>query len=413
MALKSLTRIGVAVGALALATMVARAETLTVYWNAGHAYDAYAQAIKQFEADNPGWTVNWQRFQWPDLRTKLVADFSVGNPPDLVEEPGGWVQEFGLQGLLAPLNAYVAKDGKALGYPDDWQEYTVKRNMVGDTYYGVQVHLTCATLVYNIDMLKAAGFDKPPATWDEFRKVAAATAKGGKFGFAPNPDTGYYWPWLFQAGADYYDPATNKVLFDSPEAAQAVQFVSDLIHKDKSAPVPVTGADYEGPQKLFTAGRAAMIITGPWDVGPIKKGNPSLKWDVAPALTGKTQATIAAGTSMFIPKAARHPDQAWDLLKRFVALDTELAASVPNGMTMPRKSWLANATVKNDPTLGKFGQCLAYAHDTDAQLRLTGKSNKIDALFKSAMDEIMYNGAPVTDTLAKYAKQANDLLAAK
>jgi multiple sugar transport system substrate-binding protein len=285
--------------------------------------------------------------------------------------------------------------------------------MVGDTYYGIQVHSTCVALVYNTDMLKAAGFDKPPATWDEFKKVAAATTKPGRFGFAPNPDTGYYWPWIFQNGGDYYDPKTNKVLFDSPQAVEAIQFVSDLIHKDKSAPVPVTGADYEGPQKLFTAGRAAMIVTGPWDVGPIKTGNPNLHWDVAPALTGKVQATIAAGTSAFIPKQAKHPDQAWELLKRLTAADTEMAASIPNGMTMPRKSWAADAKVKADPTLGKFSQCLSYSHDTDALIRLTGKSAKIDTMFKSAMDEIMYNNAPVQATLTKYAKQANDLLAQK
>jgi multiple sugar transport system substrate-binding protein len=391
----------------------ASAETLAIYWNAGHAYPQYQAVIDKFQADHPGWTVQWEKYQWPDLRTKLVADFSVGNPPDLVEEPGGWVQEFGLAGLLTPLNDFIAKDGMAMGYPDDWQDYTVKRNMVGDQYFGVQVHSTCATLVYNVDALKAAGFDAPPKTWDEFKKIAAATTSAGKFGFAPNPDTGYYWPWIFQAGGDYYDPQTNKVLFNSPEAAQAVQFVSDLIHKDKSAPVPVTGADYEGPQKLFTAGRAAMILTGPWDVTPIRKGNPNLHWDVAPSLTGKVQGTIAAGTSMFIPKAAKHPAEAWELLKAFTALDTELQASVANGMTMPRKSWAADAGVKADPTLGKFSQCLTYAHDTDAQLRLTGKSAKIDAMFKSAMDEVMYNDAPVQDTLDKYAKQANDLLASK
>jgi multiple sugar transport system substrate-binding protein len=413
MALKSLAGIAISASAIALTTMAAHAEELTVYWNAGHSFATYAGVIKQFETDHPGWTVNWQRFQWPDLRTKLVADFAVGNPPDLVEEPGGWVQEFGQQGLITSLNDDIAKDGKAMGYPDDWQAYTVKRNMVGDQYYGVQVHLTCATLVYNVDLLKAAGFDKPPTNWEEFRKVAAATAKGGKFGFAPNPNYDYYWPWLFQAGADYYDPKTNKVTFDSPDAIRAVQFLSDLVHKDRSAPVPVAGADYEGPGKLFTAGRAAMIITGPWDVSTIKTGNPNLKWDVAPSLTDKTQATIAGGTSLFIPKAAKHPAEAWDLLKRFVALDTELAASVPNGMTMPRKSWAAEAKVKADPTLSKFGQCLPYARDIDAQLRVTGKSAKIDAIFKSAMDEVMYNNAPVEATVAKYAKQANDLLAAK
>ena len=82
----------------------AGAETLTVYWNAGHSYKAYAEAIKGFESANPGWTVRWEKFQWPDMRTKLIADFSVKNPPDLSAEPNGWVQEFAVQGLLRPLD---------------------------------------------------------------------------------------------------------------------------------------------------------------------------------------------------------------------------------------------------------------------------------------------------------------------
>src|SRR3569623_713558 len=170
-----------ALAGLSVATLAgsASAETLTVYWNAGHAYPQYQAVIDKIQADHPGWTVQWEKYQWPDLRTNLVADFSVGNPPDLVEEPGGWVQEFGLAGLLTPRNDFIAKDGKAMGYPDDWVDYSVKRNMVGDQYYGVQVHSTCATLVYNIDALTAAGFDAPPKTWDEFKKIAAATTSGG------------------------------------------------------------------------------------------------------------------------------------------------------------------------------------------------------------------------------------------
>src|SRR5215208_1642816 len=99
------TMIAAAIGvALLLATNAAAAETLTVYWNAGHAYDAYARVFKQFEADHPGWTINWEKFQWPEMRTKLVADFAAKNPPDLSAEPGGWVQEFAQRGLLTPLN---------------------------------------------------------------------------------------------------------------------------------------------------------------------------------------------------------------------------------------------------------------------------------------------------------------------
>ncbi len=408
---KRTTRVALTAAVFAAATTAVSAETLTVYWNAGHAWDAYQAVITQFEADNPGWTVQWEKFQWPDMRTKLIADFSVGNTPDLTAEPGGWVQEFAQQGLLKPLDEYIAKDGEAMGYPADWQEFSVTRNMIDDSYYGVQIHLTCATLVYNVDLLKEAGFDAPPTTWEEFREVAMATTKAGRFGFAPNPVTSYDWPWRFQAGAHYYDPAPHKVTFDSPEAAKALQFVADLIHDDKAAPLPVTGADYEGPQKLFTAGRAAMIITGPWDVTPIKTGNPNLNWAIAPSLTDQVQATQAGGVSLMIPAAAKHPDMAWELLKRFVSLETELAASIPNGMTMPRKSWAASPDVQADPVLGSFGQCLPYARDITAQLRLTGKSARVEELLKTAVDEVIYNDRPAAEVLAQYAAEANKFLA--
>jgi multiple sugar transport system substrate-binding protein len=387
------------------------AETLRVYWNAGHAYDAYAEVIKQFEADNPGWTVQWERFQWPDLRTKLVADFAVGNTPDLVAEPGGWVQEFAQQGLLTNLDPYVEADGEAMGYPSDWQGFSVDRNMLDGSYYGVQIHLTCATLVYNTDLLAEAGFDAPPTDWEEFREVAMATSKNGVFGFAPNPVTAYYWPWLYQNGATYYDPETNTVTWDSPEAAEAIQFVSDLIHVDKAAPLPVAGADYEGPQRLFTAGRAAMIITGPWDVAPIQTGNPDLNWAIAPSLTQETQATMAGGVSLMIPDAAQHKDMAWELLKRFVSLETELQASLANGMTMPRKSWAEHPDVEGDEVLGKFGQCLSYARDTTAEIRLTGASAQVQELLTSAIDEIIYNNKPAQEVLSRYADEANRVLA--
>ncbi|MBW9115718.1 sugar ABC transporter substrate-binding protein [Rhizobium cauense] len=385
----------------------ANAETLKIYWNAGHAYPAYQEVIKKFEADHPGWTVEWGRFQWPDLRTKLVADLSVGNAPDLVAEPGGWVPEFALQGKIRPLNDFISQDGKSMGYPDDWQDFSVARNTIDGQYYGVQLHLTCATLVYNVDMLKAAGFDAPPKNWEEFRKAAIAVSKAGRFGFAPNQVAGYYTPWIYQNGGKFYDPATKKVAFDSPQSAEALQFVADLIHKDKAAPLPVAGADYEGPQKLFTAGRAAMILTGPWDVSPIKMGNPNLKWDVAPSLTEKAQATMSGGVSLFIPKDAKHPAEAWDLLKRFVALDTEIAASVPNGMTMPRKSWAADPKVKSDPVLGKFSQCLSYAVDSQADISLTGKNATVQDLFKAAVQDILYNDKPAQAVLSDYAAKAN------
>lgn len=404
-------------GAAALATTGRRRAaaqeggTLRVYWNPGHQYAAYQQVIDRFEQDHPGWTVNWEFYQWPDMRTKLLADFAADNPPDLSAEPGGWVQEFALAGHLRPLQPYVDAEGEAIGFPADWQPYTVERNSADGQVYGVQLHLTCMLLFYNRRMLADAGIAQPPTTWEEFLAAAQELTNGPVFGTAPNQDEGYAWPWLLQNGVRYYDPERNVLAMDTPEAAEALQYVADLIHEHKVAPLPPTTGDYAGPQKLFSAERAAMIITGPWDIKPIQEGSPDLDWGIAPALRRKTQATVAAGVSMMIPQGAKNPDLAWDLIKRFTALESELAATQEAGMTMPRVSWGERPEVQALERIAPFAEGLAYAQDYTSELRLTGQAGPIGELYRAAYQEIIYRRVPAADALAKLTREANALLA--
>jgi multiple sugar transport system substrate-binding protein len=385
--------------------------TLRVYWNPGHQYAAYQQVIDRFEQDHPGWTVNWEFYQWPDMRTKLLADFAANNPPDLSAEPGGWVQEFALAGYLRSLQPHVDADGEAMGFPADWQPYTVDRNSLDGQVYGVQLHLTCMLLFYNRRMLAEAGIAQPPTDWDGFLAAAQAMTDGPVFGTAPNQDEGYAWPWLLQNGVRYYDPERNVVPMDTPEAAEALQYVADLIHEHKVAPLPPTTGDYAGPQKLFSAERAAMIITGPWDIKPILEGSPGLDWGIAQALTRRTQSTVAAGVSVMIPQQAKNPDLAWDLVKRFTALETEVAATQEAGMTMPRLSWGQQPEVQGLERIAPFAQGLGYAQDYTAELRLTGQSGPIGELYRKAYQDIIYRRVPAADALAEFTAAANALLA--
>ena len=114
----------------------------------------------------------------------------------------------------------MEKDGKQIGFPEDWQGYTVERNKFQGKYYGIQLHLTCAALLYNVDMLKEAG-SQAAVNLAGVQGRREGHGEARQFGFAPNPTFYYYWSWLLQNGAKYYDPATNKVTLDTPEAAEA------------------------------------------------------------------------------------------------------------------------------------------------------------------------------------------------
>ncbi|MEV4069106.1 ABC transporter substrate-binding protein [Nonomuraea fuscirosea] len=389
-------------------TQSAAPGTFTVYWNAGHDYQAYRKVIAEFEQANKV-KVNLQKYQWPDLRTRLLADFASGTVPDLVEEPGGWVQEFAISGNARSLQDYVDRDGEAMGFPSDWQPVTVERNSFQGKVYGVQLHLTCNTLLYNQAMLRDAGV-AVPTTWEEFLDAAKKLTGDGVHGVALNQDYTYLWPWMVQAGVTPYDPETGKVMTPIADAVAALQFQADLVHKHKVAPVPVSGTDYSGPQKLFSAGRAAMILTGPWDLEPIRKTSPDIDLGVAPPLKHKVAATQAAGVSMFVPAKAARPDLSWDFIKRVTALDVERAATKETGMLMPRVSWAELPEVRSDAALKVFADALPDAKDSSQQVRLTGKLGKWEEELKVMYQQVLIQNQSADETLRRFAASAESFL---
>ncbi|MCG5218177.1 ABC transporter substrate-binding protein [Streptosporangium sp. KLBMP 9127] len=378
--------------------------TFTIYWNAGHDYKAYREVIAEFEKAHQV-KVNLQKYQWPDLRTRLLADFSSGTVPDLVEEPGSWVQEFALSGNARSLQDFVDKDGQAMGFPADWLPATVERNSYKGEVYGVQLHLTCQLLFYNKKMFTGAGLE-PPTTWAELLTVAKALTGDDVHGIALNQDYTYLWPWLLQAGVRAYDAETGKVMVPREAAAEALRFQAGLVHEHRVSPVPVSSTDYSGPQKLFAAGRAAMIITGPWDIAPIKQTSPDLELGIAPLPSHRERATQLAGTSVFVPLKARRPDLSWDFVKRITTARVEQAVTEEVGMTMPRTSWAKLPEVRQNAELKAFADAFPHAEDPGSDVRLTGHYGEYTDLLKTMYQNIVIRNRPAEQELQRFAEAA-------
>ncbi|MGQ9629493.1 MAG: ABC transporter substrate-binding protein [bacterium] len=403
--LKVLLVCGLIVG---FTTVIMGAKELKVFWHPAHAYDDYKQVFADFEKSHPDFQVKVEYYQWGDMRSKVLTIFMAGTPPDLIEEPGGWCQEFGMKGYLEPLNSRADKWGKL----DDWFPYTVSRNTYEGKLYGIQLHLTCQGLFYNKGMLRDAGL-APPTTWDEFLEAAKKLTEGNVWGYAPNWEYSYWVPFVLQNGGKYYDPATNKVLLDRPEAVEALQFFTDLVHKYKVSPLPDPAAGYEGPRNYFVAKRAAIITTGPWDIYPILTGAPDVKLGITEHLKRKERATAAAGTSLMIPSDAKYKDEAWELIDMLTRNEVEVAVTQKTNMTMPRKSWASSPAIQAISLIKPFADGLKYAVDWGAEIRLTGKSGGIGAKLQTAFESAMVGRLTPEKALIEFAREANRILAEK
>lgn len=357
-----------------------------VYMNPAHVYPAYKAVFSAFEKKH-NVTVTVTTLQWADMATKLTAGFLSGNVPDLCEDNGpstGW----GVAGNVMSLNDFIAKDCAAMGFPTDFQTAAVQQWQANGKTYAVPLHLTCNGLVfYNKAMLDAAGASVP-TTWSEFRQTAKSLTHGDVHGWAVNQDSSYSWPWLLQAGAEYYQPSTKQFLAPDDASVKTLQFLQDMVFADGSTPLPVASTDPTGPQKLFSAKQVAMMISGPWDINPIRTSSPDIDLALGAPLKGINNDGSIAGASLMIPAKAQNPDLAWELIKELTELKVELAATKQSGMTMPRKSWAEAPAVKDDPLLGVVAKALANIKSFQGPLQTNKNLNSINTAYTTAWQQI-------------------------
>ncbi len=370
---------------------------LQVYMNPAHVYPAYTDVFTAFEKEH-GIKVTVSALQWADMITKLTAGFLAGDVPDLCEDSGtapGW----GVAGDVRNLNDFVSRDGKAMGFPDDFQQAAVDVWKVGNDTYAIPLHLTCNGLIfYNKEMLDAAGLGVP-TTWDEFRSAAKALTRGGVHGAALNQDSSYTWPWLLQSGAQYYEASSKQFLTPAEDATKALQFLQDMLFKDGSSPIPVSSTDPTGPQKLLSNKQVAMMISGPWDIAPIQKAAPGLQLGLGAPLKGSDPKTSLAGAGLMIPAKAQNSELAWELLKKLTAVKVELEATKQAGMTMPRKSWGTDGAVKDDPLLSVVAKSLPLATNTQGVISQNKNLNSINTAYTAAWQQIAIQHQSVASSL--------------
>lgn len=383
------------------------AKEIKVYWHPGHYYEAYKAVWAKAEKDL-NLKISVEQFQWPDMRTKLLAGFTAGSVPDLMEG-GLWTIEFAKNGYLEPLDAYIAKDGKAIGYPADWISQAPEQSLFENKVYGIQMHLTCNTLFYNPKLLEKAGVAKVPTTWDEFLAACQTVKeKTGAWGYAPEYQVSQApAAWFYQNDVKWWDPQKKELTINSPDGVAAMQFQADLVRKYKVAPEPQPSVGYEGPANLFIAEKVAMITTGPWNIAPIRKGAPNLVWDVTPPLKGKVQATYYAGVNISITKDSKNKDAAWEITKRLVDLEVEIAATKEAAMLMPRKTWSQRPELQADAIVKKYAGIM-----TSVTLKPGAPYDMIlaevyEKMFQEAYDNAMFGKMTAQDALDKYVKDGN------
>ncbi|MCC3373723.1 sugar ABC transporter substrate-binding protein [Cohnella sp. REN36] len=288
---------------------------------------------------------------------KLDTLIAAKKAPDVFYAGGAQFNKFVSSGILLNLQPML-ESSNALDANNVWKQaldrYRFDGKQVGSgDLYGLPKDVGPWAFVYNKDLFDKAGLAYPSAkageyTWDNMiadaQKLTVKNARGkiDQFGVGAYTLESAVWA----NGADFIDYSTGKVTIDTPEFAEAMQFVADLKLKYHVSP----SADDEKAQNgysRFIAGKVAMFPMGPWDQPAFWKL--PFNWDIAawPASpkTGKT-ATWLGSLGFVVSKDTKHPEDAYNLAA-FLSVDRDsqkenytLGQAVPNLIDMAKGEFL-------------------------------------------------------------------------
>lgn len=385
--------------------------------------------IPEFEAANPGVTVNYTSIPFAgtiDYDTKLLADLASGAGPD-VWTMGSWnyiENQYIESGLVAPLDptifGYESVDDVVADYPPNSMNAFVRDGQ----FYALFNELTTLALFYNKDMFDAAGIEylpeDQPVSWERIGEIGqqlratdpstnALTQIGYQFGFfasfrSPQWYAQNYYTFLRQFGQDdlFVDgaPAAN-----TEAAVNAFQVIYDFTHTYQAYD-PTFLSNWFAD---FPNNRVAMVIAGPWFVAAARGTNPDMRFGVAPVpvvdpADPETYHNIVYswGWSVNPNKDAEQQQLAQEFLAFILGKKGEADQPVwwfeNMGLAQPRSAFLVSegyqAALASEPWLARFDASYEM-FDTDY---LQHSYDLAGAALIRAIDRVVYDQMSAQET---------------
>jgi multiple sugar transport system substrate-binding protein len=296
-------------------------ETVIRFWSLGAEGDNVRQLIPEFERQNPGIVVKVQSLPWTAAHEKLLTSYAGNSMPDLFQLGNTWVPEFHVLGAIEDLRPWLrtSKTVREQSYfPGIWAT-----NRIDSAILGIPWYVDTRVLFYRKDLLAAAGYPRPPETWNEWkdlaRKLRRLAIREGREAYAILLPTNEWAPptiLALQQGASMLREQNTRGAFSDSLFRKAFDFYCSFFH-EQLAPVGVTRVTniYQG----FSEGFFAMLITGPWNVGEFRRRlSPEMQdtWMTAP-LPGPRGpgVSLAGGASLAMARSASNKEAVWKLIE--------------------------------------------------------------------------------------------------
>jgi multiple sugar transport system substrate-binding protein len=227
-------------------------------------YEAAEAMLPEFE-EKTGIKVNIVKHPYENALGEQVRDFVAGGDFDIALIDLVWIGNFAENEWIVPIDKFTSNPDLLDPELDLEDFFPLVLNAFGGwggTIYGLPFDNYSGLLFYNDCMLKEAGFDRPPETWQEVMDVyGPALTKDGKYAYAlqskrnetQSADSFARFLWPF--GGSFLDEHFRSNLL-SPESQAGLNFRQELM---KYMPEGIVSYDHAEAVNALAQGDVAFI----------------------------------------------------------------------------------------------------------------------------------------------------------
>ena len=193
--------------------------------------DIFQRMMKTYE-DASGNTVTWVGWTWADTAQQLLIRTQGGEQLDLAQADIGIFNTIAAADVLADWNEILGEDY----LKENFEQSALDVGNIDGKQLGLPWSMASITMVYNPEILAAAGWDTVPTTIEEFEQCMADIK-------AYNPEiipyavstkdatcAGDFMPWLWTFGGAIFNE-DGTVAIDSDAAVKCVEWYQKLMNE--------------------------------------------------------------------------------------------------------------------------------------------------------------------------------------
>ena len=327
--MRNLKTLTVGAALLCGSALSAQAEELHFIMCGGEAFHADQKVVADFEAANPGVTVNLEQVPWGTCQDKALTLAAAGNPPSIAYMGSRTLRQLANNDLIVP--AQISDETREAYQPGILNTVTIE-----GTDWGYPRAFSTKALFINCDLAEAAGATcEAPKTWDDMYALAKAindnteAAGVGLAGKDFDNTMHQFLNYLYSNGGVVIDSQSGENMLDSDQTRETLAFYGKLVNVAQEGP---TAWERSQLTDLYNDGKIGMYINGPWGRGA---HNDSINEITVPVPHGPSgdNGTLLITDSIAVFKGSGHEELAHQLAGMLTTGDSQYALDTEWGLT--------------------------------------------------------------------------------